>query len=140
MKDKIDAKKIELMFAEIARYRNDLERIGQIKNEKDLDSTKFHAISMLLLSITNKVIDIGEEIVAAKSLGVPSSYRDVFVILEKNRFIGKSLANGLQILAKNRNILAHEYGSINEKNIIFLLRKIRVVEEFQKIVKKEIKK
>lgn len=133
----LDKERIKIIISEIEHYSNEIEKIG-IKSEKDLDNIKFPAVSMLLLSLINKVIDLGEEILANKKLGMPATYRDVFIILEKNNVIERNLSKNLQFLAKYRNILAHEYGTLYEKDIIFLLRKLNYVKEFEKNVKKMI--
>ncbi|MBI4895235.1 MAG: DUF86 domain-containing protein [Candidatus Aenigmarchaeota archaeon] len=133
----IDNERMKIIINEMEHYLNEIEKIG-IKSESDLDYLRFPAISMNLLSLVNKIIDLGEELLAGKKLGMPSTYRDVFVILEKNNLINSSLSKNLQILAKYRNILAHEYGTLYKKDIIFLLTKLRYVKEFERLVKKMI--
>jgi uncharacterized protein YutE (UPF0331/DUF86 family) len=42
---------------------------------------------MILFSLLNRVLDLGSEMTIAHNLGVPKSYREIFVLLWKNNFI-----------------------------------------------------
>ena len=82
----------------IAKHMSDIEKWSKelesmdIKRIDDLDDIKnFHATSMVMFSIFNAVISIGEETISTKRLGFPGSYREIFEILEKNKIIDKRL-------------------------------------------------
>jgi len=46
---------------------------------------------MVLFTILNRAIDLGEEIVLSKNLGMPSTYKDIFRLLLKNKTIEKNI-------------------------------------------------
>ncbi len=86
---------------------------------EDLDNIeKYYASSMVLFSLLNRVIDLGQEIVISKKLGMPSSYKDVFRILFSRKIIGNELFREMETFVDLRNALSHEYHRI-DKNYLF---------------------
>ena len=121
----------------IAKIAADLEgwfkELGslQIKNTESLrDSRNFHAASMLLFSIINGAIKIGEEVISLKRLGFPSSYKEIFGILEKNKIISGQLSREMAGLVVYRNMFAHQYWSFSEKDVWKALKKVHAVKLF----------
>jgi len=78
-----DVERIGKIISDIERYFRDLELEGlNIKKVEDLEDRKdFYAISMVLFSILNRAIDLGDEIVMANNLGMPSTYKEIFRLL-----------------------------------------------------------
>ena len=78
-----DLERLTKIISDIHRYLDDLERI-EIKDPRDLDDIKnFYAVSMILFTLINRVIDLGDEIVTSRNLGVPGTYREIFNLLER---------------------------------------------------------
>ena len=76
-----DTERIARIISDIEKYLRDLEELD-IKEARDLaDKRNFYAISMVLFSILNRTIDLGEELVMANNLGMPSTYREIFKLL-----------------------------------------------------------
>ncbi len=124
------------IIADIDNWFLQLDGFG-IRRMNDLEDPKnFHAVSMLLFSIINGAITIGEEIIATKSLGFPVSYRDVFEILSKNKIISKEMAKEMSLLVGYRNMFAHEYWSFAEKDVWDALQRARRAKIFVDEVKK----
>ena len=68
-----DLERLTKIISDIYRYPDDLERM-KIKDPRDLDGTKnFYAVSMILFALINRVIDLGDEIVTSRNLGVPGT-------------------------------------------------------------------
>lgn len=118
------------IIADINGWFLQLDKFG-IKTQRDLDDPKnFHAVSMLLFSIINGAITLGEEIVAIRALGFPASYREVFEILNKNGIINLELTTDMSRLVGYRNMFAHEYSSFAEKDVWDALQRIRSAKVF----------
>lgn len=94
---------------------------------------------MLLFSIINGAITLGEEAIATKASGFPASYRDVFEILNKNKIISKELAAEMSMLVGYRNMFAHEYWSFTEKDVWDALQRVRSVKPFVSEIRKVLK-
>ncbi|MEA2074370.1 MAG: DUF86 domain-containing protein, partial [Euryarchaeota archaeon] len=127
--------------SDIERYFRDLELEGlNIKKVEDLEDRKdFYAISMVLFSILNRTIDLGDEIVMANNLGMPSTYKDIFRLLTKNKFIDKSVGEELSNLVFYRNLLSHEYYDLTEEDVFDVFERINIVKKFVERTKEIVK-
>ena len=124
--------KIAMHISDIEKWLKQLDEL-KIKSIRDLnDIRNFHATSMLLFSIFNSAISIGEEVVSIKRLGFPRSYKDIFKILKKENIIDKKLTESMFELIKYRNLLAHEYWSFDEKDIWTALKLLDKVNLYTK--------
>ncbi|MDP3734437.1 MAG: DUF86 domain-containing protein [Nanoarchaeota archaeon] len=129
-----DIERIGKIIADLEHYIIDLEKL---KVESPAMSTeRFYSLSMLLFAILNRTIDLGQEIIRGKKLGMPASYREIFQILEKEKIISGELAQKMQYLASQRNVLAHEYFDVTERSIFAIFLKTKAVKEFVAVVRK----
>ena len=85
---------------------------------------------MIIFSIVNRAIDLGEEIVSYKKLGLPTRYRDIFYLLKKNRMINTELYEDILDLVHFRNLAAHEYQTFSEEDVFSALEKIGIIRGF----------
>lgn len=84
--------RIGTICSDIQRYIRDLEDLN-IRQIQDLnDKRNFYALSMILFSLLNRVFDLGSEVALSHNMGIPSTYREIFVLLQKNGFIEHPLA------------------------------------------------
>ncbi|MBC8382377.1 MAG: DUF86 domain-containing protein [Candidatus Cloacimonetes bacterium] len=67
------------------------------------------------------VIDLSCHIVSKYNLGNPSNYADCINILYKEKYITSELAQTLKSMVGLRNILVHEYISVDVEKIYSLL-------------------
>jgi len=134
-----DVERIGKIISDIERYFRDLEGLN-IKKVEDLEDRKdFYAISMVLFSILNRAIDLGDEIVMANNLGMPSTYKEIFRLLTKNKFIGKDMGEELSNLVFYRNLLSHEYYDLTEEDVFEVFKKISIVKKFVERIKEVLK-
>ena len=133
-----DIERIGKIISDIERYFRDLELEGlNIKKVEDLEDRKdFYAISMVLFSILNRAIDLGDEIVMANNLGMPSTYKEIFRLLTRNEYIGKDMGEELSNLVFYRNLLSHEYYDLTEEDVFEVFKKISIVKKFIGRIKK----
>ena len=116
----------------------DLEDLG-IHSAQDLtDKRNFYASSMILFSLLNRVFDLGSEMAIAHNLGIPGTYREIFVMLRKNGIIENDLAHEMIGLVTFRNLLSHEYHGISEETLFNLTKKIVSIRQFVGIMKDKI--
>ena len=130
-----DEERIGTIFSDIQRYIKDLEDLG-IHSAQDLhDKRNFYASSMILFSLLNRVFDLGSEMAIAQNLGIPGTYREIFVMLRKNGIIENDLAHEMIGLVTYRNLLSHEYHGISEETLFNLTKKIASIRQFVGIMK-----
>ena len=135
-----DIERITKMISDIERYLQDLKELD-IQRVEDLNDKKnLYALSMVLFSITNRTIDLADEIVMANDLGMPSTYRETFKLLARNGYIDATLMEKMSKLVSYRNLLAHEYYDVTKKDLFDLQKNIGMVRQFVDIVKDIVKK
>ncbi len=123
------------IFSDIQKYLRDLEEMN-IGREEDLNNKRnFYAVSMVMFSLLNRVLDLGSEMVISHDLGIPSTNRDIFVLLEKNGLISTELGKEMKGLVTFRNLLSHEYHGINESKLFLLTKKVGTIREFVDLMK-----
>lgn len=125
-----DEERIGTIFSDIQRYIKDFEEL-EIHTLKDLhDKRNFYASSMVLFSLLNRVFDLGSEMAIAHNLGIPATYREIFVLLRKDGIIGNDLAHDMIGLVTYRNLLSHEYHGISDDTLLELTKKIPSIRQF----------
>ena len=123
-------KKITL-FQNIEKYLDDLEEIVP-KNEDEFLSNKEkqYSVSMIIMNIINACIDIGQEIIINKQYTYPGSYKEVFETLHSKKIINKNISSKMKELVGLRNLLAHEYGTINFEILFETVQDLEFVEKY----------
>lgn len=133
-----DKERVGKIISDIDRYLADLGSINA-NSFKDLEDKKnFYSASMLLFSIINRVIDLGEEAVTANKLGTPSTYKDIFFLLRKGKIIDRKMQNQLADLSSYRNRFSHEYYNFTETDVLDAKARIMIARDFIKKIKSKI--
>jgi len=128
-----DVEKIGKIIADIEHYFDNLK---ELKVRSPVMTTeRFYSLSMVLFAILNRTIDLGQETIRGKKLGMPASYKEIFQIIEREKVISVDLSKKLQYLVNQRNVLAHEYFDVTEKSIYEVYLKINIVTELVSVVK-----
>ena len=96
------------------------------------DIEKQNAICYNMMICIQCLIDLGNIIIEKKGYEIPSTYAEIFEILQRHN----SLAKELSFLARFRNVLAHVYWSIDYKKVYNVLKtKRKILEKSMKIFK-----
>lgn len=133
-----DTQRIGKLISDIEKYIKELEDYNL--TIQDLrESKNYYASSMLIFSILNRLIDLGGEIISSEHLGAPNTYQDIMDILAKGNVINKVQAEELKKLIGKRNVFAHFYEELNEKEVFNTIREINKIEKFLQTIKKRIK-
>jgi uncharacterized protein YutE (UPF0331/DUF86 family) len=85
---------------------------------------------MILFSILNRAIDLGDEIVKAKKLGYPLEIKEIFSLLADKEIIDKKLEEKMKDFVILRNKFSHRYGAINREDVFRLIHEMVFVNEF----------
>ena len=75
----------------------------------------------LQLAIQN-CIDIAAHIVSEEGIGVPASLSEIFHLLEENDYLSDELTEKMVRAVGFRNLLVHEYGRIDLKQVYRIAR------------------
>lgn len=130
-----DKVRITVLIEDIRKYFSDLEKTP-VRNLADLqDTSNYYALSMILFQLINRAIDLGDELVSAENLGMPGTYKNIFQRLLKAKIISAGLYEELYKLVRIRNLIAHEYETLTEKDIYAAFHKVRAINQLIEIVK-----
>lgn len=130
IKEKID---------EIGQFLEELENSLPEDFEEYKTDYKLRAIGERYFEkIIEGVVDLAFYIIKEKNLKQPEEDKQAFEILSKEKIISESLADKLKDAKGMRNILAHEYGRIDNELVFHSLVEelIPDVQEFIKALEK----
>ena len=133
-----DLQRVGKVISDIEKYIKELQNYN-LTLDSLYDSKNYHASSMLVFAIINRLIELGTEILSAEKIGAPNAYQDIAPLLAKGGIINKEHAEKLNLLIRKRNIFAHFYEDISEKELYRTIQDIQIVESFLKTIKKRIK-
>lgn len=77
-----------------------------------LSFTRQDAAILNIQRACEAALDMGQHVIRRERLGVPQSARDVFTLLARGGWIAPALAEGLRRMVGFRNIVVHEYQSL----------------------------
>ena len=131
----LDKERILSKIDELDAYLNELSQIMP-QNFKEYQKTeKKRSCERLLQLCIEVTIDICRLFVVGLKLGLPSEENDLFNKMEQRKIISPNKASLLKEMRGFRNILVHEYTTVNDE-IVYNTVKMRL-EDF-KSFKKEI--
>ncbi len=136
MEEKIQEKvqeRIRDKVNEITSFLDELSEIVPPDYDSYSDNSRDRAAcERFFEKIIEASIDLSFTIIKYKKLEVPTGDKEVFKILEKHKVISPELAFRLSEAKGMRNILAHEYGKVNDQLVYEAVHNelIRDVKEF----------
>ncbi len=115
---------IKRKISEVEKYLKMIFKYKNISSKKVSDDEILRgAIERHLYLLCQSTIDLGEIMIAYLKLRTPSTYAEIFEILEENSIIDKNLALKMKKMTGLRNILAHAYGEVNLDIVLEILQK-----------------
>ena len=124
--------RIEDKINEIEKFLEELKGIiPQTLDEYKLNIEKKAACERYLERIVEAITDLAFLIIKNKKLKIPEDDIDAFNILSENKILDNDLATKLKNAKGMKNIIAHQYGKIDDE-IIFGA----ISEELEKDAKK----
>ena len=98
-------------ISETDKYLETVKKYQIYSKEKILqDVTLRGAVERYLYLLCQSAIDLGEAIISYHNLRSPSTYAEIFEILNEKELISGEVALEMEKMAGFRNILAHAYG------------------------------
>jgi uncharacterized protein YutE (UPF0331/DUF86 family) len=125
-----DREQVTKIVSDIERYTKDLQDLGIVGRDDLEDRRTLYALSMLLFTIINRALDLADEVILTNRLGMPSSYREIFDILKRRRFIDRDLAEEMAALVFYRNMIAHQYDDLTDDDLYSLFERLGTIQKF----------
>lgn len=131
---RFDKEKVAKIIDDIEQYQQELES-WKLDRQKLENRQTFYAVSLLVFSITNRYIDLGNEVISTLKLGVPSTYKDIFFLLHKNGLITNQVKQAFFTAIECRNAIAHQYHDITPDAVADALSQLDRMRTFLNKVK-----
>ncbi len=120
----VDKLLISRKIAELDTYLKQIKEYKNISpNEYKRDWKTQRVVERTLHMMIELCIDIANHIISDENLRTPTSYADTFSVLMEEGIINKSLFKRLEKMAKFRNIIVHQYETVEPEIIVSILRK-----------------
>jgi len=135
-------KRINDKIEDLLTFLADLKEImPESLEDYESNKEKKAACERYFEKIMEAVTDVAFYVIKMKKLRIPEDDGDAFEVLREHKIIDDSLSKKLRNAKGMRNILAHEYGNIDDE-IVFdsITRHVESdVKEFIKTIKKSMK-
>jgi uncharacterized protein YutE (UPF0331/DUF86 family) len=134
-------KRINDKIIEICKYLEELESILPSSFDEYTSDWKIRDIcERRFEKIIEATEDLAFLIINHKELKYPESEKEIFEILQKNKIISEVLAKKLKAAKGMRNIIAHQYGEIDDELVFEAVTEqlIKDVNEFINLIEKKI--
>jgi uncharacterized protein YutE (UPF0331/DUF86 family) len=129
----LDEGRILAKFDELEGYLAELRAIAPENLKEYRRIEKRRSCERLLQLCIECVIDLCGILVSGLRLGLPADENDLFEKLNKNGIVSSSVTRLLRQMGGFRNILVHEYASVDDE-LVFKYVKTRL-KDFEKIRK-----
>ncbi len=137
----VDEARILAKIDELDEYLGELHEISPRDFEEYQRIEKRRSCERLLQLCIECVIDICKMLVTGMRLGLPSDENDVFVKLSKKEVLPKTTLDELRRMRGFRNILVHEYASVDDELVFnYVKTQLSDFEDFKTTVLKVLKK
>ena len=133
--------RIQDKISEINHYLSELESfIPNSFNEYETDIKLKAACERYYEKITQAILDLIMLILKEKGYRIPEESKEALEILCQEKIITKELADKLKQAKGMRNVLAHQYGNIDDNLVFESITKelIKDTKRFIKSIKKKI--
>ena len=131
------------MNRRLKQLENNISELKDIKQKYSVtdikrDKQKEWALRYGLLESIQVVIDISCHLVVQQNLGNAETYADCIELLSKFDYINQDLADKLMAMTGLRNILVHEYVSIDIDKLYKMLEQLDDFRQFAEAISKNI--
>jgi len=108
----------------LAKAKNIEQHLRRIREKRELSLEEFlgdidsqeSRLFNLQMAVQN-CIDIASHIISDEGLGVAGSTNELFSLLEENSYIDRSLFENMVAAVGFRNLIVHEYGQVDLKQV-----------------------
>jgi uncharacterized protein YutE (UPF0331/DUF86 family) len=118
----VNPETIQDKLAHLNRYINFLKDSKKYTLEEFLSNMMIHGAIERYLQLSIEVtIDIGNHVIATENMGDVHWNRDISTIFYEQGYVSKELCDTWINMIKFRNLLVHEYGIIDKKQVFKIL-------------------
>ena len=105
-------------------YHSQISQFAGLTAEEYNGDWKVQRIIERTLQIMVEIcVDIASHIISDRGFRTPTTYADTFLVLNENSIINDTLFSTMEKMSKFRNIVVHQYETIDTDIVISILRK-----------------
>ncbi len=132
----VDRLLIGRKFAQMDTYLKQLRDFSGVSLNQYKKDWKIQRIVERTLHILIEVcIDIANHIISDRGMRLPTGYADTFTVLMENKVMSRKLGESLEKMAKFRNIIVHQYETIDPTIVVSILhRNLRDFEKYKRAI------
>lgn len=120
----IDTPLLLRKISELEKYHKQINEFKNITHDKYVSDWKAQRIIERTLQIMIETCtDIANHIISDNELRTPHTYADTFKVLFENKIISEELFDIMNKMSKFRNIIVHQYETIDSAIVISILKK-----------------
>ncbi len=123
------------LIENILRFEKHTQGALNLMKENIGDYFIYNTLAMECFQAANALIEIAEYLVAQKKLGIPSSYREIFELLNKSGFLNPQELEDFKRIVFLRNLIAHEYYRISTEELLEIAKLLGQARNFVERVK-----
>ena len=137
----VDRPMVLRKLSELDSYMNQIREYGAVSPAEYRSDWKVQRIvERTLQMMIETCSDVANHIISDKGLRAPTGYADTFRVLHENRIITDELLPVMEKMAKFRNVIVHQYESVDAGIVILILKKhLSDFETFKEAVLKDIR-
>ncbi len=111
----------------------DFSKISLVQYKKNWKTQRI--VERTLQILIEVCVDIANHIISDQGMGLPTGYADTFKVLMENNVIGEPLCGIMEKMAKFRNVVVHQYETIDPTIVISILHKnLRDFEKYKRSI------
>jgi len=111
-------------LSELEKYYRQIKEYEEITvDEYSADWKAQRIVERTLQMMIETCADIASHIIADKGFRVPRSYADTFKVLYEENILQSSLFHSVNKMAKFRNIVVHQYDTVDAEIVVGILKK-----------------
>ena len=111
-------------LAELSEY---LDQVREFENttveDYSFDWRTQRIIERTLQMMIEICVDLASHIISDSGYRIPKTYADAFKILYEHDVLGKTLFKNMERMAKFRNVVVHQYDTIDAEIVVGILHK-----------------
>jgi uncharacterized protein YutE (UPF0331/DUF86 family) len=132
----VDKLLIGRKLVQIDTYLKQIGNFSRISlNRYKIDWKTQRIVERTLHILIEACVDIANHIISDQEMRLPTGYADTFKVLMENKVIGKNLCGILEKMAKFRNVVVHQYETIDPTIVVSILhRDLRDFEKYKKAI------
>ncbi len=129
----VDPRRVRQLLDRISDETGHLRRLAALDPEALLrDHDRMHAVKYGFVVTIEAAVDVGRHIIASEGLEAPDTFAQVFAILASSGVIESEVGASMERAARFRNLLVHQYGQVDDNQVVEILRsQIAVFEVFR---------